>query len=100
MPTINKPKKKRVKNGRSKEAQSIYDSVQWRKLRSAYVIQHPLCEMCLLNDIIRPTEEVHHKKPILTGTSQLEMITLALDPNNLIGLCKDCHHKVHNDMKK
>lgn len=100
MPTINKTKKKQVKQGRSKEAADIYNSVRWRKLRQAYFIQNPLCELCLKEDKINPTEEIHHIKPILTGQSLLEKEELAYDPNNLLALCKDCHHRLHNEMKK
>lgn len=100
MPTINKgTKKKQVKQGRSKEASEIYNTSRWKKLRSAYLMLHPLCEMCLEEEKISPTEEVHHIKPILTGESRLEMEQLAYNPSNLIALCKEHHHQIHNNLR-
>lgn len=98
MPTINLPKKKKhIKQGRTKEAYDLYNTSQWKNLRRNYFILHPLCEECLKRDIIKPTEEIHHIKPILTGKTKLEMESLAYDPNNLIALCKECHHKQHSN---
>lgn len=107
MPTINKPKKKQVKQGRSKEASEIYNNSRWKKLRNAYLMQHPLCEECLrllddgIIDIseVQPTKEIHHINPILTGESRLEMEELAYDGNNLMALCQHHHHQLHNNLK-
>lgn len=100
MATINLGKKKKqVKQGRSKEASEIYNSQRWKKLRAAYFMLHPICEMCEKEDKVSPTEEIHHIKPILTGESRLKMEELAYDSNNLIALCKEHHHQVHNNMK-
>lgn len=102
MPTINKPKKKQnyKKHGRNEEVAEIYNSPQWKKLRKAYFIQNPLCEMCLEENKVTPAEEVHHVKPILTGASRLEMEELAYNPNNLRSLCQFHHHLIHKEMKK
>lgn len=101
MATIVKQKKrKRETNTYSKqEAQAYYNTPQWKKLRKAYLMEHPLCEMCLEKGIVKPTEEIHHIKPVLSGNSDLERKELAFDANNLMALCKDCHHKIHNLMK-
>ena len=96
MPTINKPKKKsNVKVGRNIEASELYNTSRWKKLRNSYYMLHPLCEHCLLEDKITPTEEIHHLKPILTGKDKLEMEELLLNPNNLVALCKFHHHLIH-----
>lgn len=102
MPTLNKPKKKQNyhKSERSSQAAAIYNTPQWKNLRAAYFMQHPLCEKCLERDIVKATEEIHHIKPILTGNSELEMKDLAYNPQNLMALCKDCHHQIHNIMRK
>ena len=100
MPSLNKPKKKTIKRGRSKEAWDLYNTSKWRKLREAHFMLHPLCERCLKEGKTSPTEEIHHIKPILTGGDELEMEKLAYDPDNLIGLCKECHHEVHNEMRR
>lgn len=106
MATINKPKKKQVKQGRSKEASEIYNTQQWKKLRAAYYMLHPLCEMCLKEEAngdrntVNITEEIHHITPILKGKDKLEMESLAYNPNNLIALCKYHHHLIHNTYRR
>lgn len=103
MPTITKLKKKKRENyhyQKTDEIRKIYNSAKWVNLRRAYMMQHPLCERCLSNDLVKPTEEIHHIKPISMGTTELEMKELALNPNNLIALCKECHHQIHRELKK
>lgn len=83
---------------KTEAVRKIYQTKNWKKLREAYFMEHPLCEECLKNGIIKPTEEIHHKKPISTGNDDNEMKTLAFDSNNLVALCKDCHHKEHKKL--
>ena len=61
-------------------------SYQWRKLRKAYVKDHPVCEMCLLEHRAMPGEEVHHIYPLDHGGSNT--------PINLLSLCKSCHSRI------
>ena len=105
MPTINKkqlkpPKDKQIRYSKQ-TAQSYYNTSQWKKLRLAYFMEHPLCEYCLAEGKTVPTEEIHHIKPILSVEDDLQRKDLAFNPNNLVALCKDCHHKIHNhNLKK
>lgn len=102
MAWIKKEKKKvykSIKERSDKDIQKIYQTKTWRELRKAYLMQHPLCEMCLGKDVVKPTQEIHHKVPISTGTTPEEMMDIAFDSNNLIGLCKECHHEIHKEMK-
>lgn len=105
MPTINRPKKKPVKQGRSKEASEIYNTSKWRKLRNSFLMMHPICQMCLEEekrgerDTVNLTEEIHHIKPILKGKDRLEMESIAFSANNLIALCKYHHHQIHNQLR-
>ena len=94
MPTI-KRLSKNNKTESKKEAQSIYNTPEWKKLRRAKYSKNPLCEKCLLNNIIKPTEEIHHIIPISRGNNQLEKKELAFNMNNLISLCKECHKGEH-----
>lgn len=99
MPTINKGKK--VNNyQRHDKALDIYNKVynttQWRKLRESYLMQHPLCEMCLKENKVRLAVEVHHITPISTAKDDLEMKDIGFNPSNLMALCEECHHKIHN----
>lgn len=99
MPTINKAPKRNtyVKHTDSSKA---YNCPQWKHLRASYIMKHPLCEMCLEEGKIKPVEEVHHKIPISTGIDELQMKDLLLDENNLIGLCEEHHHLIHNKIRK
>ena len=103
MPTLNKAKKKNktrhVGENKAKVAK-IYNSSNWKKLRNAYLMQNPLCAECLEKGIVTPAVEVHHVIPILSGNDEMEMLELALNPNNLKSLCFDCHHEVHNKKRR
>jgi 5-methylcytosine-specific restriction protein A len=95
MPTINRPKKKPVRtNYKCPDLIAAYN--RYRSVRPVYLMEHPLCEDCLANGITRAASEVHHLTPILKGKDRLEMISLAIDTNNMVALCKDCHYKRHH----
>ena len=97
MPTINKPKTNNyIKHSDCSKAYNY----KWRKLRNAYFMSHPLCERCLLDGITKAGSEVHHIKPISTADDDLTRMELLLNPDNLMTLCEDCHHKIHNAMRK
>lgn len=57
---------------------------RWRKLRAAYLVQHPLCE-CGCN---RPAEVVHHKR------AHRDDEALMYDWDNLQALTKRCHDAI------
>lgn len=97
MPTIVRPKKKNYpKQGRSKEASEIYNTKLWKSLRLQYIQEHPLCELCLEAGKTTPAQEIHHKKPILSGLGKEEMEQLAYSVDNLQALCEFHHHQIHN----
>lgn len=102
MPTINKGKKVNnyVKHDKAKDIYNyVYNTAKWRKLRQAYLMQHPLCEMCKKDGKVKEATEVHHITPISKAESELQMKELGYNPNNLMALCEECHHKLHNEMK-
>ena len=95
MPTIQKAKKhKPIPYKRDNTFAQYYNSNKWITLRNCYVHEHPLCENCLRQGIIRPSEEVHHKQ--FLSTRRGDAWDLLLDEDNLIALCKECHHAFHN----
>lgn len=103
MPYIQKMKKKPrdyTKRGKNKEIAAIYNTSTWKDLRTSYIMEHPLCEVCLKKGLTVPSEEVHHIKYISSGTNNLEMQDIAYNPDNLIALCTECHHKIHNNQLK
>jgi len=74
--------------------QKIYRSAKWRRMSNAYLRSHPLCEMCRQRGVVTPAADVHH---IISFTQfdGLKMLETAYNPNNLMALCKECHHKIH-----
>lgn len=101
MPTINR-KSSRIETipyKHNKQSQDYYNSKEWHILRNAYYCSHPLCERCLERGISRQTEEIHHKRPFLTGRTEEEKWSLLLNPNNLMALCSKCHDEVHRSMR-
>lgn len=107
MPYIFKPKKKNnYKRNYSnagenrKQRQELYNMKEWKELSRTYKMEHPLCEMCLKNDVITPTAHVHHVMSFMVGRNDEEKITLLLDKGNLMALCVDCHTNIHNRRKK
>lgn len=74
---------------RDPETRRRYGST-WRKIRARFVAEHPLCEECLKQKRLTPTEEVHHILPLSHGGTH--------DASNLMALCKSCHSKITADM--
>ena len=74
---------------RDPETRRRYGST-WRKIRARFVAEHPLCEECLKQKKLTPTEEVHHILPLSHGGTH--------DASNLMALCKSCHSKITADM--
>ena len=90
-------KKKEPKPEKDKHmdaAAKMYDKY-WKKLRNWYIVRYPLCENHYKFGIIKAAEEVHHKRIISSGVDVKEMKTLTLDKLNLMSLCKQCHHQMH-----
>lgn len=79
---------------------TYYNTKQWKYLRNYYIRRHPLCEICLSKDIVKPAEEVHHKIPFMTGQTEEERWQLLTDEYNLQALCKACHDEVHRRMMR
>lgn len=51
-------------SGRSDEAAQYrkwYSTARWRKIREYQLSNQPLCEQCLLSEIVEPATIVHHK---------------------------------------
>lgn len=85
------------KNGRKQyEYDWFYHSKAWSKLRSmALDRDNYLCQKCLEHNKITNAKIVHHIVYVDTD------FTKALDLDNLISVCQDCHNKIHaNDNDK
>jgi len=81
-----------AKCGAGKKAQTTtqrgYDG-QWNRLSQRLRAERPLCEVCLVHGMVKPSTEVHHKLSIEAAPH------LRLEPNNLMCLCNDCHKAIH-----
>ena len=97
MPTITKIPKRNTyeKHDKNAEIAKIYNTQQWKKLRLAYLMEHPLCEQCLEKGIVTPATQVHHIWEISNGKNIEEMKGIAYDPKNLQSLCETCHRQEH-----
>ena len=83
----------------AKDKATIYNSREWKELRLAKLRSQPLCEKCLADGWIRSAHCVHHITPIETAATMEEMRRLAFNPVNLMSLCDECHHKIHEEMR-
>jgi 5-methylcytosine-specific restriction endonuclease McrA len=70
-------------------AKPFYNSKEWKSVRE-YCLKRDnlLCQMCG-----NPAEEVHHK--VHLTPQNITNMEIALNPNNLISLCGDCHKGIH-----
>ena len=76
-------------------AKKFYSSKTWQSCRNEYAKRrHYLCENCLRKGIYKPGVIVHHKIEIDTIT--IEKPEIALNPDNLELLCRDCHAERHD----
>ena len=57
----------------------------WQQLSEAYRRGNPLCERCMDHGRTTPAEDTHHKIKVS------ERPDLALDPANLMAVCRVCH---------
>lgn len=62
----------------------------WKRIRDRHIKEHPLCELCEQQGVLRPAEEVHHRLPLADGGTH--------ERNNLVSLCRSCHMKIHAEL--
>ncbi|OPY83438.1 MAG: HNH endonuclease [Syntrophus sp. PtaU1.Bin005] len=67
-----------------KETDPFYLSVAWRRFRTWYLGQHPLCEECERRGRMTPAAMVDHIKEIKDGGARL-------DESNVMAMCWKCH---------
>ena len=80
-------------------ADSFYTSPAWKRCARSYRRSvGGLCERCRKRGLIVPAEEVHHK--IRLTPENINRPEVALNWQNLIALCKDCHMEMHRKPKR
>lgn len=84
-------------NDRSKFWSTYYNSALWRTTRLEYKTKHPICERCLHEGRVTPMTDVHHMCRFGQGRTASERWQLLTDMDNLVSLCENCHHDVHNN---
>ena len=92
-------RKPRNQTARREERAEIYNSQEWKRLRKAYFQKNPLCERCLENGRVTAGEHVHHIHSFMNYDSQEQRMQCALDWNNLMTVCVECHNIIHNNTK-
>ena len=90
----------------AKDKQEIYNSREWKELRTMKLRANPLCEQCIKDGeaanvpggYVRSATCVHHIVPIETARTKDEMRRLAFDERNLMSLCQSCHARIHKEL--
>ena len=57
---------------------------------------HGLCERCAEAGVLKPADVVHHKTPL--NAENVNDPEVALNPDNLMALCDECHTEVHKKL--
>ena len=92
----------------AKDKAAIYNSREWRELRTLKLRTTPLCERCrelgikagVPGGYIRAASCVHHIIPIESARTPDEMRRLALHCglDGLMSLCRQCHAEIHRQI--
>jgi 5-methylcytosine-specific restriction protein A len=91
MPYLPRPKKKVVPNWGNQRADPFLTSALWRNFRQCVLIEQPLCEACLLAEIMTDITG--------NGAAQIDHIVrredggALVDIKNISVLCRSCHAK-------
>lgn len=81
------------------DKQRIYNSKEWRALRTAKLERDPLCEECKRRDKWVSATCVHHIIPIETAHTFEDMKRLAFcGLDGLQSLCYQCHSDIHKEL--
>ena len=76
----------------------MIQSQRWRNLRNRKIAKQPLCERCVEKQRTTLASEVHHIKPVETGTTYQQMHFLMFNFDNLMSVCKSCHVELHRTL--
>ena len=96
MPYLKKVNIQKNRQINKEERIDIYQSKYWKELRHSYIMQHPLCEICLALGKTTPAEDIHHKDSFLNYIGNTRL-AVAYDWYNLIALCKEHHSYLHRN---
>ena len=74
----------------------FYNNSLWINLRTRWLHDHPFCCLCEQHGITKLATDVHHIIPFSQGISDNDKWKLLLSEDNIVSLCDECHHKIHN----
>lgn len=74
------------------------NSKEWKDLRKRKLTDKPICEVCEGVGKSTLAEEVHHKIPVESVTTETQMKRLMFSYNNLMSVCHVCHAEIHRQM--
>lgn len=79
-------------------SKAFYQSKEWKRVRE-YIFNRDngICQDCYKKGIVSIGKEVHHIIFLTADNINNQSVTLGED--NLILLCKECHHSRHNKTK-
>lgn len=92
-------KNKKNSYAHNKRWNKYYGTKQWHELRTRYYNDHPCCECCEAQGIVKAADDIHHLHVFSSGPTEQDKIRLLLDYNNLCALCKYHHQMAHEYMK-
>lgn len=84
----------RLEGDKAEQRKAFYRTDVWRKARAAQLSKQPYCECCLALKKITLATEVHHQDSFTNYHSQAATYK-ALDPSNLMSICRYHHSKIH-----
>ncbi len=68
----------------------LYRTKTWQRIREQVLARdNYLCQRCLGNTMLTKADTVHHVRELEQHPE------LALEPDNLMSLCCDCHNAIH-----
>lgn len=91
-------KKKNINKKNNVIHTDVYNTSTWRKLRLQYLSENPLCEECKKHGKLTLAIDVHHMYEISNGSTTEERKIIGYDTQNLMAVCSECHHKIHNNV--
>lgn len=78
-----------------KDVDKFYSSYTWQKSRGATLERDDyLCQVCIEDGEPIPADTVHHIVHLRDDPSK------ALDDDNLISVCRDCHSDLHSETSR
>ena len=76
-----------ARKGRDAEEIRFYNSSAWKNVRRAFLVRHPLCEVCEGQGRVTPANVVDHRQPMKEGGERYDF-------DNLRALCVSCHNRI------